>query len=160
MNSTQLNNALLEILLHIGNSFDIKKVANEALISYLQQLNLAGIILYEKQRVEYTIHTVKPKNIKSNRVIIELFDDMILNIKDIQKEYFDKDMPYIKIKNQNFYYIYELKGFGLLMFIKNSDALENDIHKALRQLNLKFATSLVACNNLNELRKQEEQLIQ
>ena len=160
MNTIQLNNALLEILLHIGNSFDIKKVANEALISYLQQLNLTGIVLYEKQRVEYTIHTVKPKNIKSNRVIIELFDDMVLNIKDIQKECFDKDMPYVKIKNQNFYYIYELKGFGLLMFIKNSDALENYIHKALRQLNFKFATSLVACNNLSELRKQEEQLIQ
>ncbi len=151
MNSTQLNSAILEILLHIGNSFETKKVVNEALISYIQQLNLAGIVLYKKKDINYTVHTMKPKNLKSDETIFKIFDTMLLNINKFEKKYFDKNIPYIKIKNQNSYYIYKLQDFGFLMFIKNDKIINDNIHKALRQVNSKFSTSLIACDNLTQL---------
>jgi len=152
MTSTQLNTAVLEILLHIGNSFETKRVVDEALISYIQQLNLAGIVLCEKKDINYTVHTMKPKNLKSDKTIFKIFDNMILNINEFEKKYFDKDTPYIKIENQNFYYIYKLQEFGFLMFIKYDEIINDNIHKALRQVNSKFSTSLIACNNLTQLK--------
>ena len=102
MTSTQLNTAVLEILLHIGNSFETKRVVDEALISYIQQLNLAGIVLCEKKDINYTVHTMKPKNLKSDKTIFKIFDNMILNLNEFEKNILIK-IPHIsKLKIKTF----------------------------------------------------------
>ena len=160
MTSTQLNNALLEILLHIGNSFDIKSITNEAFSSYLQQLNLSGIILYENIDNKNILNTCKPRNLKSDIHIQKIFDEMIANFDQVKVDFFDKNMPYIKQDDQDFYYIYQLKEFGFLMFLKHSDPIDNMIHKAIRAVNIKLATSLISANNAQELMQKEKQLLQ
>lgn len=157
MEHNQFNHAILEILLNIGNSFNIKEAANETLTSYMQQLDLAGAVLYEKTSVStYFSHTMKPKNLKSNLILLEIINDLKTNNDTIQAECFDKMLPYIKERNGGYYYLYELKNFGLLLCIKNLEQLSEKVHKPLRQLNLKFATSLIACKNLIELRENEK----
>ncbi len=160
MNNTQLNNALLEILLHIGTSFELKKTINTALLSFVQQLDLAGTVLFEYKGGGYKIHTAKPKVFKSDKVVLEIFDDMIEGLTDIQSEYFDKSIPYFHSQEKSYYYIYELKEFGFLMLIRNTHPFREHTYKALRPIQQKFTSSLIACKNIEHLREKDQMLQQ
>jgi len=160
MTTARLNNALLEILLHIGNSFDTKSIINEAFSSYLQQFNLSGIILYENIDNKNILNTCKPKNLKSNTHIQTIFDEMIVNFDQIKIDFFDKNMPYSKQEDQYFYYIYQLEKFGFLMFLKHGEPIDTMIHKALHAVNIKLTHSLIAANNIKELREKDKAMFQ
>jgi len=76
MNNLQLNNALLEILLNIGTSFELETTVQDALTSYLRQLDCSGVILFEQNDNKYNLHTAKPKIFKNDSTILEI----IINI--------------------------------------------------------------------------------
>jgi len=160
MTIAHLNNALLEILLHIGNSFDTKSIINEAFSSYLQQFNLSGIILYENNDNKNIQNICKPKNLKSNMQIRTIFDEMMVNFDQIKVNSFDKNMPYSKQDDQYFYYIYQLEKFGFLMFLKHGEPIEDMVHKALHTVNMKLTHSLIAANNIKELREKDQAMLQ
>lgn len=150
MNNLQLNNALLEILLNIGTSFELETTVQDALTSYLRQLDCSGVILFEQNDNKYNLHTAKPKIFKNDSTILEIIINIETNIETIKKEYFNKDLPYFISKYDAHYYINELKGFGLIMFIKNHTTFEVNTCKALIPINKKFTHSLISCRNIEQ----------
>ena len=160
MNSAFLNNAILDILLHIGTSFELKKTVNDALLSYIQQLDLAGAVLFEQDNDASILHTAKPKIYKSDPEVLAVLNLLKLDEKNIIESYFQKSLPFIIEKNARYYYIYALEGFGLLMLMRNAKPIDIKVQKALKPINLKFANSLIACKNIEKLRAQDKQLFQ
>ncbi|KAB7886366.1 sensor histidine kinase [Poseidonibacter ostreae] len=157
MTNNQLHNALFELLLNIGTSFDFKESANNALLSYIQQLDCAGIILYEKNDKEYNPIVYKPKVLQRDIFHKKVFEIFIKKL-DTESDLFKDNLPFIINKNKTNYYIYKLENFGFLLFIKNAIAFENHIIKALRTVNDKFAKSLESCRNLEQIRQKDKMI--
>ncbi len=160
MNCAFLNNAILEILLHIGTSFELKKTVNDALLSYLQQLDLAGALLFEEVDGSFILHTAKPKIFKSNDAVSDILNLVIMDEKRIKEQFFEKSLPFVIEKQAHFYYLFALEGFGLMLFIKNENPLDIKVQKALKLINTKFSNSLIACKNIEKLRERDKQLLQ
>ena len=160
MKSLLQHNALLEILLHIGTSFEMKTAVNEALLHYLQQLDLSGIVLFEKKERGCQLHTAKPKVYKNDAEVLSIYNEVVSNSEEIEERYFKKFLPYAVLREERCYYLYELKGFGLLLLVRNTEAFSQEMSKSLRPINEKFANSLIACRNIEKLRAQDKQLLQ
>ncbi len=160
MNNTFLNSAMLEILLHIGTSFELKKTVDDALLSYVQQLDLAGVILFEKIKDSFIFHSAKPKILKSDKEVVAILDTISTDLKYIEQSYFQKSLPFIVEKNERYYYLYALEEFGYLMLIRHTNPIDTIVQKALRPINQKFANSLIACQHVEKLRAQDNHLLQ
>lgn len=160
MNSAHLNTAIYEISLNIGTSLNLKKVINDAVSSYLRQLDCTGIVLLEKNNCKYHIHTAKPRILKKSidlQYVLKRFFDKIDNLED---EYFKSKETFETAYKDDYYYFYKLQGFGVMLFIKNDKPFEIETIKALSQINNKFANSIVACIEIEKLREKEKLLYQ
>lgn len=155
----QTNTSFLELLLNIGTSFDLKTCVNDALLSYIQQLDCIGSILFENvEKDSYKPLFYKPKILEKDDEIKKIFDNFFTKFLKNRENFFINDLPYIiKIEN-TFYYIYQLGKFGYLLLIKKSEEISQYNLKELRLINKKFSKSLEACKDKNLITQKDEML--
>lgn len=153
------NVALFELLLNIGNSFDIRTCANDALLSYIQELDCTGGVLYERTNSNYCNPLLfKPRILEKDKKLKDIFDSFYNKYLKNEEDFFKHDLPYIIEEKNNIYYIYKLENYGFLLFIKNNEFLSELIVKELRLINKKFSKSLQACKDKEIIMQKDEML--
>ncbi len=126
--------------MHIGTSTDSKTLAKDAIASYIRQLNCSGAILCQKEDFsqKYENFYMVPKNLFSQgktKIYLETFCKTSKGI----------TLPArfsIEEHDNIHYHFFPLKGFGLLILLRNTKPFSPTIAKALEPVCNKFANAL------------------
>jgi signal transduction histidine kinase/CheY-like chemotaxis protein len=145
MMSLEREKVLYEIAMSIGNTLDVELMGKEVLATLLKKLSAtSGAIIQHKSRGVASFEDVLfaiPKRIKQSAVYEEVFDAI-----GDKKAY---NVVHQSSDGKSFY-IFELKGVGCLVLIRNTP-LDTLIVHSLVPIMEKIAVALHACFNYEQL---------
>lgn len=152
------NKVLFELLLKLGNSFELNSCVNESLNAYSQQLNCIGAILFLNKSLGDFNETVfvKPKFLRTQEENYQIFNNFLIDCKKAPNKFFKNNLPCLLIKNKTFYYIFKLVNVGYLFLIKRDEKLSKSLMKDLNLINNKFSKKLETCIELKKLKLKDE----
>ena len=158
----QLTQILFEISMSIGTSVELRAMLKPSLSTILKKLNCVsgGVYqteLYHKGDYQFQAAYTIPRRPESNTTYKEALALLPDALKETEANAFLATLPLVgQSEDGNFYHILELPGYGLLILIKNKEALADPIIKSLNQLLTKLAAAAIACVNEAKLRQSEE----
>lgn len=153
-----------EIAMAIGTSLDLQTMLKTSVIAYLRKLACSsGMVLHlnrrDKDLWQYSREYAIPRNAGANPVIRESLKAVPEQLTKSQLDLFTSSLPIsATLGADQFFYIMELPGFGLLVLVKNRQALGWDILKSLGNLNAKLADSCLSCLQNKEIEVMNEKL--
>lgn len=152
---------LYEIALSIGEGVNLKSAAKNALAIYLRKLNCSAGAIFQKEvdmgLVSHHVVTAIPRRIER----VPLYAEAIKHIpfKPVSVVINDMDWPIICHLDEGGYsYLMQLKGFGLMLLIKNGNPLPEGFIQSMEPLNQKLADSLVSFVDREKLNLQSQAL--
>lgn len=161
----QLTQILYEISMSIGTSVELRAILKPSLSTILKKLNCVSGAVYQKEQqgqgayqfeAAYTI----PRHPQRNKTYQEALALLPKSFTETEANTFLATLPIVgQSADGDFYHILDLPAFGLLILIKNQEALAEPIIKSLTPLLTKLAAA--AMGSLNTARLlQSEQTIQ
>ncbi len=140
-----------EIAMSIGASLDLTQMLRESLRTFLKKLNcVAGSVLQLVEdgdgryrfRQSYAIPR-RPERNETYRAALGLIPD---SPDADQLRQFQARLPIVaQAENGNYFHIFDLPDFGLLLLIKNRRPLDPDLALSLKPLERKLAVACKAC---------------
>ncbi|MFO7682857.1 MAG: GAF domain-containing protein [Chloroflexota bacterium] len=128
----------------------------------LKKLNCVSGGIYQKEtnhdgtcRLD-AVYTI-PRRPERNATYQAALDHLPVSPNETHYQEFLATLPFVgQSQEKKFFHIFELPNFGLLVLVKNREALNELLIKSLTQLVNKFAASAVSCVNGEKLRQSEE----
>ena len=148
MNGLIQMQVLYEIAMELGVEADLPKTAKKALSAYLHKLGcLAGMVMRadlagETGRVECVV-TV-PRNLAGNSAFKEVSAKIHGAVSLGGVKPFLDSLPMTGSACGTNYYLMELKGFGVLLLLKNGEPFDRSILHGIGRLNQKLAQACLA----------------
>lgn len=150
-----------EIAMAIGKSLDLEEMLKGTLLTYLRKLNCISGMVYrfdseDKAYVNPELIYKIPYSPIASEIKNEL-DKIIprLLIKSKMEEFYSK-LPLVgEIQENLFFHVFLLQGFGVLVLLKSSRPLSDEIVFRLRETNNKLALNCLACINNERLKESE-----
>jgi len=163
--STEQIQILYEIAMSIGGGLDLQRMLKDALSTMLKKLNCAagGVYFLKKGAGENLslerVYTT-PRHADRNKTYQIALQNLPVLTDIDQWTNFSQSLP-ISGQSQagNFFYLLKLPDIGLLILIKNGQALDSFIVKSLKPLLSKLADACQACLQNEELEKVHEDAI-
>ncbi len=162
VNNPEQIQVFFELAMSIGSSLDLKEMVKTTLISYLRKLNCSSGAVLQLFQNDSGINFYKsvisiPYKSSFSSEFKEVFK-LIPNNSDLKTlEEFSSLLPITKkINSENFIYLMNLPGFGLICLRKNGKELSHDILHTLISLNTKLAQGAIACMQNNHLLLSKE----
>ena len=138
----QLQTALYEISMHIGTSTDPQRLAKDATSAIMRQMDCSGALICRESQQNDNTFFMLPKNLltqKKPKAFLSTFCQE--NHKPTYQH--DANSAHSIYHDSGIYYhIFRLKGFGLLILLKNHTPLPHTFAKALEPICDKLATAL------------------
>ena len=160
----QIRILVYEVAMTIGTSLDLQKMLRESLSTLLKKLNCSGgsvhfCRLHECGKLGGDLIYSIPRNILINKT----YQAALTHLRDVAEATppaeLSAKLPICgQMDGQSFFYLMELPEFGLLVLLKNGEALNPLIIKALRPLLIKLAEACRACVQSEALRLDEARL--
>jgi PAS domain S-box-containing protein len=153
-----------ELAMSIGNSLDLDKVLQDGLSAYLEKLNCSvGIILKMQTGSDcgpvFTPIFSIPENLDFSDYRAA-FERIPNGPTESSTQDFLHTLPFsVKDDKGRFCHIMELPGFGLLLLVRNGEALSPAIILSLVSLNQKLADSCLACLQNTKFQLVNKQLM-
>ncbi len=141
IDSRQLQTTLYEIAMHIGTTPDPHILAQDAIFSFVRQLDCSGALLCQQQlpKGESKPFFMTPKNLFSHPktgTFLSAWCERVKNKGDLQ-------LPFSITHEQGvFYHLFPLKGFGALILLRNTEPFSETLLKALLPVCHKLANAL------------------
>jgi len=159
-NQVQQIQVYYEIAMSIGKSLNADKMLKTALLVYLRKLNCVAGIVYQTHNSDEG--EIEPQNFFSIPYTLQIenkYKDLECIISNVCKSSNDLEQQKLPISGQTSdgknYHILSLKNFGILVLIKNEQALQKDILLNLRDINEKLSQAILACINNDKLIESE-----
>jgi PAS domain S-box-containing protein len=151
-----------EIAMSIGKSLDLSDMLKSAILAYLRKLNCVAGLVYRTKPSQNNSFVVEPiftipykLNVEKSYPKLEKYLPPLLS----EEEYNSliEDLPLNKTINQNqFFHIFALSNFGLLVLIKSDKNFDNEIIHVLKDINDKLSQACLACVNNEALKLSEK----
>jgi len=154
---------LYEIVTSIDTELDLKDMLKKCLSIYVRKLNCsAGAVFklnqYNQGENYYFKEIVSiPRRIHNNPVYKDAIKQIPQGLNKQTLNEFYKHLPAsLHISENQHYYIMNLPGFGLIIFLKGGEPLKVDLLNLLLSLNKEIADACKSCLNIEALRESEE----
>lgn len=139
-----------EIAMAIGTSLDLQQMLKKALSAYLRKLSCTtGAVLQLREAdgyYQYASSYCIPRNTLQNRVYKSILEQLPEKFNQKELYGFIQSLPlHGTVNDKLHFHIMDLPDFGLLLLVKNGQALDLKVVHSLRQLNRKLADSCRAC---------------
>ncbi|NKQ35578.1 MAG: GAF domain-containing protein [Chloroflexi bacterium] len=140
-----------EIAMSIGASLDLRQMLKVGLRAYLKKLNcVAGSVLQlvedDDGRYQFRKSYAIPRQPERNETYRAATAVIPHSLDADQLQQFQAQLPIIaQAENGNYYHIFNLPDFGLLLLVKNKRPLDPDLVLSLKPLNQKLAAACQAC---------------
>ena len=161
---TQVNQILYEISLSIGTSLDLRPMLKTSVSTILKKLNCVSGGVYQttqtsSEAVTFTPQFSIPRTPERNETYRTALAQLPETMSPAEFEDFLTSLPHVgQSEAEHHYHILNLTGFGLLILVKNHNAIDKLMLKSLQPLLDKLAASANACNTENALRQSEQSL--
>ncbi len=153
-----------EIAMSIGNSLDINKMLQESLTAYLRKLNCsAGAVFTLEQgpgqeRYLKKVYSI-PREVTRNKACIEALKQVPEDLSGPAWMEFTQRLPLQGPGGRNdFFHIFQLPNFGILLLVKSNLDLEPSVLKSLKHLNARLAGACIACFQNETITRYNERL--
>ncbi|MFO7682690.1 MAG: PAS domain S-box protein [Chloroflexota bacterium] len=158
----QTTQILYEISMSIGTSVELRPMLKTSLSTILKKLNCISGGVYQKMeqldgacRLE-AVYTI-PRQPQRSPTYQEALDQLPICPAQTDYAHFLAELPAVRQSQEGHtYHILELPDFGVLLLVKNREALPEPLLKSLAPLLNKLAAAALACVNAAKLRQSEE----
>ena len=137
---------LYEIAISMGNSLDMQEMLQESIGAYVHKLNLTAGAVHQKLvtdgEIQWDPVYTEPHGVHEK----EIFQAAMAQIMTLSAQ--DRDLRHLPLSGRYgnaHYHIMALPDFGLLILTRDQTPLDEDLLKAVLQLNTKLATACRFC---------------
>ena len=161
MNKDTLQLALYEISISIGNSFDLKKMLDEAIRVMLSRLGCSAAAIYLIRKDIKSLRAVDDFELNYAKPKVLLKDPQgVKQINDLIEAYISEPKNFYQ--NQylgDYYYLFELKNLGVLILRRFEHPFDDFVINALKKINLKLVSAIRACLDHKALHDSQSNLV-
>ena len=151
---------LYEISLSIGASLDLNKMLQAVLSKMLRGLNcnIALVLKYEsdlQDTLTWQQQITLPKTARKHAEVATLLQKLTLPETKDKLTRFENELPeFVSVTNNEFYYLFSLEGFGVLILRKTGAQFSHNLLSSLSRMMPKLAQACHSCLHEHNLRMQ------
>ncbi|MCB9423071.1 MAG: PAS domain S-box protein [Ardenticatenaceae bacterium] len=162
LNQIQTLQILYELAMSIGTSLDLRAMLKVSLLAFLKKLDCVagGVYQYKAEGDAFRLEEVYtiPRHTSRNITYQAALTQLPTAPNTTQMSQLLDTLPLVgQSGDDNFYHLLDVPGFGVMVLIKNKQALDPVLIKSLRPLQEKLAAAANACLSEENLRKTQRQ---
>ncbi|MFZ5940060.1 MAG: ATP-binding protein [Bacteroidota bacterium] len=150
-----------ELAMAVGNSDDLVRMLKESLLTYIRKLSCsAGSVFYfrKEEPDSYFLENIFsiPYTIEVNETYKNALNLIPERLSAEGLTEFRSKLPITReLLDKQYFYIMDLRGFGVLMLMKYGTPLSEEFITSLEEINGKLANAALACQQKQALEESE-----